>query len=492
MNKNILICIEQLGSGGVETAVINKSIAYIKKGYTVFIAAKKGIYVEKLREYGITWIDFDFSLENRVSTEKIKALVEIIKKYDIGQIHSHHFPCLIYVGLAAIITNTPYNVFIHAETIDVYNWFINNYDIYRILLKMLVRNAYKIVAITNKAADNNKQYFDITDNSKYIIEKNSLNFDQYVVKREVQEINNFLIVSRLAEGKITSVKNGIDLFIEYAKEHTDKELKLEIVGDGSLRKELEDYVKEKNSQNLNIFFAGESNNIPSYIEKSDVVIGIGRCVLEGIAMKRIAIISGVDELKDLIDEKNIEDAITSNFTGKAPMYEDGTMGQPMRPNTIKEIVSKLSKLEIGSINRITNYNYDYAFKHSNVMNNSYCIDNIDISDNLERILNVFDLFNQCATERQKLVQENNNMQEKLDKSIEEKNNCEKIYNKKIEELQNENTYILEKLNQMNNDYQDVCNELHAVISSKRWKLTSKFIDPVKKIKLKIGRKNNAK
>ena len=41
----------------------------------------------------------------------------IIKKYDIGQIHSHHFPCLIYVGLAAIITNTPYNVFIHAEEV---------------------------------------------------------------------------------------------------------------------------------------------------------------------------------------------------------------------------------------------------------------------------------------------------------------------------------------------------------------------------------------
>ena len=45
MNKQtVLICLERLDIGGVETAVINQTIALIKKGINVVILAKEGIY----------------------------------------------------------------------------------------------------------------------------------------------------------------------------------------------------------------------------------------------------------------------------------------------------------------------------------------------------------------------------------------------------------------------------------------------------------------
>ena len=50
MKKSILICLEQLGIGGVETAVVNQAIALKEKGNEIFILAKKGIYSQVLKE----------------------------------------------------------------------------------------------------------------------------------------------------------------------------------------------------------------------------------------------------------------------------------------------------------------------------------------------------------------------------------------------------------------------------------------------------------
>lgn len=47
INKTILICLEKLDIGGVETSVYNQSIAFKEKGYNVVVLAKNGIYTEK-------------------------------------------------------------------------------------------------------------------------------------------------------------------------------------------------------------------------------------------------------------------------------------------------------------------------------------------------------------------------------------------------------------------------------------------------------------
>ena len=92
-NKAILICLERLDVGGVETSVFNQSLAFKEKGYNVIVLAKNGIYTEKLREKGITCIDFEFNLGNEIDNDKTKRIVEIIKQYNVGQVHIHQLPC---------------------------------------------------------------------------------------------------------------------------------------------------------------------------------------------------------------------------------------------------------------------------------------------------------------------------------------------------------------------------------------------------------------
>ena len=48
--KNILICLEVLDIGGVETFVCNQSVAMQKKGYNVHILSRKGVFSEILQE----------------------------------------------------------------------------------------------------------------------------------------------------------------------------------------------------------------------------------------------------------------------------------------------------------------------------------------------------------------------------------------------------------------------------------------------------------
>ena len=48
--KNILLCNNAMGIGGVETVILNQVMAFTKKGYNVYVTAGKGIYSDKIEE----------------------------------------------------------------------------------------------------------------------------------------------------------------------------------------------------------------------------------------------------------------------------------------------------------------------------------------------------------------------------------------------------------------------------------------------------------
>lgn len=60
--KNILLCNNAMGIGGVETVILNQVMAFTKKGYNVYVTAGKGIYSDKIEELGGKFIEFDFLL----------------------------------------------------------------------------------------------------------------------------------------------------------------------------------------------------------------------------------------------------------------------------------------------------------------------------------------------------------------------------------------------------------------------------------------------
>lgn len=488
MNKNILICLEQLGIGGVETAVLNKAIAFKEKGYNVFIAAKNGIYKETLENNGIECIDFEYKLENELNLNDLNNFINIINEKNIGQVHIHHFPCLIYAGFACVITGIPYNVYIHTEVTDVYDWFVNNFSIQRMFMKKLIKSSYKIISITYKAAENNMKYFEIKDKEKYLVERNSLNFNDYKSNKQVNKIEKFLIIARLAEGKYMSIKNGIDLFLEYADKSKNKNVSLKIVGDGSIKSKIEEYIEIKNKGKYEICFCGQTNNVASYIEDSDIVVAIGRCILEAIAMKRIAVISGTENLKSVIDEKNIEDAIDANFNGRASRRENNEIIPEMKSSEVTELVETLMQMDCNRIKEIVNYNYNRVFERLNIKNNSYCISDPIKQDYKNFLLDIFDL----ANKNMRKDTEIDEISMKKNMEIEQKNAEIKQKNLEIEQINNEKNLVIsnqEKIINENNNKIKILEEenekknqeINSIINSRRWKISSKLVNFSKKV-----------
>lgn len=455
INKTILICLEKLDIGGVETSVYNQSIAFKEKGYNVVVLAKNGIYTEKLQSIGIVCINFEFELKNEIDDYKSSQIIEIIKKYNVEQVHIHQFPCILSAFPACIITGTPYVAFVHSRLTDVFDWYISNYSIYKRLFKFYFENAYKIITINNGAIQLNSKYFNINEN-KYKILKNSIAFSEYVPNTKINNINNFMIISRIAEEKIVSIQNGINFFINYANTCEHFNGKLAIYGDGTEEniKQIKDYIQEHNTNKYNIFLAGSTNDVAKEMEKYDVVIGMGRCIIEAIATKRLAVVMSPNELKFLADRKNIYNAIEGNFASN-----------DLQSQGVELIISRLRNLTTKQIEDITEENYKIALEELDMLNNVYYIEELENNKNYEK--QIFELMSIQLEDVKKQKDEIAEEYLILSKELEQKNNMTNEENKIIEEQRK----IIEFQNQKNIE---LYNELNAVYSSKRFKLANKI------------------
>jgi len=359
MKKNILICGEHLNDGGVETAIVNEALILKEKGHNVYVLAEQGIYTKILEKAGIENIDFKMEFKNGFDIEKSEKIVDIIRKKEINEAHIHKFISIPACLPAFILTNTPYVVHLHEGLTTSYDWMMRLYSSYRDMLNMYLRNAYKIIAITENVKKYNMELFKIPDN-KYLVINNSINLKLF--NNDENNINfpikKFLLISRLSKEKEQSIKNGIELFAKYNECQKDSELR--IVGSGPILKEIENYIKEKNYKNIN--FIGRSSEIEKEISNSDIVLGLGRCIIEAMASKKICCIIGYEKLKPIISKDNIEKAMFENFSGR---------GLP--DETIDSIIKQIREKEKEEIKKIVNDNYKVIKEKLDLEKNIYII-----------------------------------------------------------------------------------------------------------------------
>ena len=389
MEKNILICGENLDDGGVETAIVNDAIALKEKGNKVYILARKGVYTEKVEAFGIENIDFCFEFINGFDFEKSQDVISIIKEKNINEVHIHKFIDIPTCLPACIITNVPYIVHLHEGLKDSYDWVMNTYSMFKYMLEIYFKNAYRIIAITENVKKYNMELFNIPE-YKYKVVPNSIDLELFnnEIKSQVP-IKNFLLISRLSNEKEKSIKIGIDLFEEYSKKVEG--CKLRIAGSGNASEKIKTYVENKES---NIELIGRTQNIPEEIEKADIVLGMGRCMLESMASKRICCIIGYENLKPILKKDIIEQAMLENFSGRG-LKDENTI------NIINEILS----LDQVTLEKITNRNYEYVNKKLNIKNNVFSIDDKIETNYEDANVLLFKMLGQYQKEITKVIKE---------------------------------------------------------------------------------------
>ena len=357
--KTIMLCLNKLDIGGIETAVLNQTINLIKRGYQIVILAGDGIYRKQFEKEGAIFIEMNYSLKDTNICEKVEKVEQIIEKYKIEQVHIHQFDCINIVFFACMFKNIPYVAYLHNSIQGVLEWFEQvNYS-YKELLKLYFRYAYKTIAIQEKAKKMNQEKFKLT-NDKYLIIKNGIDFEKFKTPENQipDKINNFLIISRFGLEKEKSILNAIELFKEYYK--NNKEAKLTIVGDGEIKEKIENEIQDiKDATKM----LGARNDIAEIISKNDIVLSLDRCILETIAMKKIAVVSGYEEMKELITSENIEKASQNNFNG-----------DNLKTKQNSELIEELKNMDSNKIKEIVEKNYEYAYENLNSNKNFYIIE----------------------------------------------------------------------------------------------------------------------
>ena len=447
--KNIMICLEKMGIGGIETSVLNQAIEYKRRGINPIIVAAKGIYIDFLKENDITFEEVEFPLENNVDTNKMKKIMEIIDKYEVEQVIINQLPCILSVMPACIIKNIPYIAYVHTafSTIkddenNMYDWFERTYSIYQDLLKIYFQNAYRIVAISKLAAEYVINRYEVPKN-KVIILHNSINLDIYKSENKENKKEKFVLISRLSKEKVESVKNGIEIFEKY----DCKNKIMTIVGDGDKREELEQYVNLKKDKDK-INFVGACTNVKEIIDQNDIVLGVDRVILEAIAMKKIAVIIGYSKPKQIITKENIQLAA-----------DEGFCGESLQSTRVEELAKQIKEKNID-----VEENYNFVKENLDIKNN-ILISNSSKVDYKNANIEIWNLI-------QKLQNTINTNENKLDEASLIESELDKA---KIEIEEYKNRYNNEK-----KEKEQFYEELQNVYNSKRFKIVNKMANIIRK------------
>ena len=426
-----MICLEKMDIGGVETFVVNQITALLNKKINVVVLAKHGIYTNILKEMNVKFINYEFRLENNINVLDVKKVYSIIKENNVTQVCINQFPCINTIVPACLIAKIPYVAYVHStlkafenENINenVYEWYKYHFPVFASLFPIYFKYASKIVTITPDSKNYLMQKFNLSENNVVVI-PNSINFEKYKSKNDIKEIKKLLLVSRLSSEKIDSIKSALKLFQVLTVNNNKYELK--IVGDGDKRNYIEQLVENLNIKE-NVSFVGAVSNVDYYIQNSDVVIGVDRCILEAIAMKRLAVISSYDGCLDIVTPENLELFINENFSGKS-----------IGITNVNEFCEIIDNLNIKETLSMVNENYNIIKNKLDINKNIFMLeDNMEFSiDEFIIILNnIFLEKSNLQLEYNVLLEKYKILEDEKKKIIENNNNLIKQKQQEIDEL----------------------------------------------------------
>lgn len=285
----ILHITHSLNIGGLERVVVDLAKGFKKNGHFVSIccldgkeplgeeAEKAGVKVFSLnKKSGIRW-----GLPFRIA--------RMIKEEGINVVHTHNEAGLIYGAAAAILAKVP-NI-VHTEHGKEPNYY--NKRILQLAERFLLKKVKHVVVVSvdlkNKMASSTK-----INKDKILVIPNGIDIKSFqcpelgeIKRKELGISSDNFVIGNIA--RMVPLKNHkflIAIFKELLKDFP--KLKLVLVGDGLLKRELEIY-SEANGLSNSVMFLGERKDIAELLSAFDLFIlpslteGVSITLLEAMA-----------------------------------------------------------------------------------------------------------------------------------------------------------------------------------------------------------------
>ena len=334
--NNILHISRTMDIGGAERIVYQLSSDLKDEFDSVHVASTGGIWESNLAAKGIQHHKIiDIDSKNPLTVLKLLySIRQIIKNNEITIVHTHHRMAAFYIRLLKFVCPKLTHVY------TAHNVFKDKLPLYRFALG----NA-KSVAVGEAVNKNLKEDVGITD-SKVI-------YNGVILKKTDNQVDDIVgydgtklgCIARLSEQK------GLIYLIEAMPLLTVKNIRLFIVGDGELRNELENKVKELDLQD-SVIFLGCRKDIVECINSFDFCVlpsvfeGFGLVAIEAFMNSKTLVATDIPGLNEVVTNKNgvLVPAKDSAALASAidKLATDATLRQELASQAKKDYENKFS------------------------------------------------------------------------------------------------------------------------------------------------------
>ncbi len=309
---NILYVIDSLAGGGAEKLL--NDILPLEDEFNaqlLIVISENDIYKESIENKGI---------EVHVVPEHIKShpriigyIINFIKASKFDIVHANLFPVTYYCSVAKRMNKKNFPILIMTEhSTDNKR---RHHKSLRVIEKRIYRSYDKIIAISNGTKKGLIDWLGYKEiGRKCIVIKNGIEWKTFYYAQPYERTQLF---RRIAEddilicmiGSLKALKNH-SLMLEVLAD-LPLRYKLLIVGEGSLRKNLEEEAYDK-GLNDRIVFTGFRRDIPQIMHTVDIVVvpsrweGFGLTAVEAMACGTPVVVSDVPGLSEVVGESGLK------------------------------------------------------------------------------------------------------------------------------------------------------------------------------------------
>jgi len=303
--KRILIVSDKFTNGGLETHIRGEIIQLQRHGWDVHVVfgeVSNDISLPAEVKSIATGIRLDSSATSCEMAKSVDAIITITRRHAITLIHAHGFLAPILGMIAAQAETIPLVITVHGP---VFFQYFHNHAHQDIITSMVLPEASLLVAVSEEIRAIARTH---VEDDNILMLPNAIDFAALPSASEVSD-PRFLVVSRLDGDKI----DGIFDFVNKARDAGI--CAVLIVGSGSKQDELKKNLDACGFADF-VEFCGFCEDIPGLMQKHAGVAGMGRVVLEAVALKKTTVLIGYDGVKGVVDCDMLERAQRENFSGR--------------------------------------------------------------------------------------------------------------------------------------------------------------------------------
>lgn len=291
--------------GGVGVHIHTLSKELIKQGHEVYVITYPHFDladIDGIHVIGTTGINLPGIRGLMFKRNAKKALKNLLKEVDIDIIHGHYlFPA----GSAAVDVGSKHKIktYVTAHGSDMFEMY-KKQSFMRPFIKKVLKKADVVYAVSNALKKEILSTGVEGIESKTRLYWNSVDINKFSKdNKNLLENNGKPIV--LFVGNIIKRKN-VNLILE-AKKQSGTDYEVVIVGDGPLKKDLENKVKNENISDVR--FLGSRNDVENIIPGCDVLVlpsfseSFGLVLIEALACEKPVIGSDVGGISEIITDE---------------------------------------------------------------------------------------------------------------------------------------------------------------------------------------------